>query len=128
MTVLVACNDSAHGSAALAASIKEAHRRGEDLAVLLLNPGDTPPSYWKDAMSTLPIGMAEPKVVFRDEHTEPSDAILDLADEIEASLVVIGAAKRAGQGRFVMGTTTQRVLLDAPAPVLVVKACYDVLA
>ena len=125
MTVLVACNDSAHGSAALAAGIKEAHRRGEGLAVLFLNPGTTPPPSSQELLATLPAGMGEPRIVFRTENTEPSDAILDLADEVEASLVVIGAAKRAGQGRFVMGITTQRVLLDAPAPVLVVKACYD---
>ena len=39
MTVLVACNDSPHGEAALGAGIAEASRRRLPLAVLVLNPG-----------------------------------------------------------------------------------------
>ena len=65
-------------------------------------------------------------MTFRPEETEPSDAILDTADAVHATLVVVGARKRSSQGTFVMGTTTQRVLLDAAVPVLVVKAAYDV--
>ncbi|ACZ29937.1 UspA domain protein [Xylanimonas cellulosilytica DSM 15894] len=125
MTVLVACNDSPHGEAALRAGIAEAARRRLPLAVLVLNPGDAPPPSLAAQLADLPAGLAAPAVTFRAPDAEPSDAILDAADALHATLVVVGARKRSNQGTFVMGTTTQRVLLDAAAPVLVVKAAYD---
>lgn len=126
MTVLVACNDSLHGEAALKAGIAEAARRRLPLAVLMLNPGDTTPPALAAHLADLPPGMAAPTITFRAESAEPSDAILDQAEAVHATLVVVGARKRSSQGTFVMGTTTQRVLLDAAAPVLVVKSTYDV--
>ncbi len=126
MTVLVACNDSPHGEAALGAGIAEASRRRLPLAVLVLNPGSTVPAALATHLENLPAGVEPPAVTFRPEETEPSDAILDTADAVHATLVVVGARKRSSQGTFVMGTTTQRVLLDAAVPVLVVKAAYDV--
>ncbi|MCL1868917.1 MAG: universal stress protein [Promicromonosporaceae bacterium] len=125
MTVLVACNDSHHGDAALRAGIAEAARRRLPLAVLVLNPGTTVPQVLADRLAALPEGVAQPEVTFRAETTEPSDAVLDAAEAVHATLVVLGARKRSSQGTFVMGTTTQRVLLDAPVPVLVVKDTYD---
>jgi nucleotide-binding universal stress UspA family protein len=125
MTVLVACNASPHGEAALRAGIGEAARRQLPLAVLVLNPGNVVPEELAAPLADLPDGVQPPVVVFRDEQTEPSDAILDAAESVGATLVVIGARKRSSQGTFVMGTTTQRVLLDASVPVLVVKAAYD---
>lgn len=125
MTVLVACNDSPHGVAALRAGIAEASRRRLPLAVLVLNPGTTVPETLAGPLKDLPPGLAAPSVTFRPEDAEPSDAILDTADAVDATLVVVGARKRSSEGTFVMGTTTQRVLLDAAAPVLVVKAAYD---
>jgi nucleotide-binding universal stress UspA family protein len=125
MTVLVACNDSPHGIAALRAAIAEAARRRLTLSVLVLNPGTTVPAGLEHELANLPDGIAYPAVTFRPATAEPSDAILDAADATEAALVVVGAHKRSSQGSFVMGTTTQRVLLDAPVPVLVVKDVYD---
>lgn len=125
MTVLVACNDSLHGEAALRAGIAEASRRRLPLAVLVLNPGTEVPATLAAHLEDLPAGTEPPEVTFRPEETEPSDAILDTADAVHATLVVVGARKRSSQGTFVMGTTTQRVLLDAAVPVLVVKAAYD---
>ena len=125
MTVLVACNDSLHGEAALRAGSAEASRRRLPLAVLVLNPGTTVPEILAAHLKNLPAGLDAPAVTFRPEEDEPSDAILDTVDAVHATLVVVGARKRSNQGTFVMGTTTQRVLLDAPVPVLVVKAAYD---
>jgi len=118
MTVLVAANASPHGGAALRTGIAEAARRHLPLALLVLDPGETLPD-------ELPEGLAQPSVAFRAEADEPSDAILDTVEALPATLVVIGARKRSSQGTFVMGTTTQRVLLDAPVPVLVVKDVYE---
>ncbi|WP_242496225.1 universal stress protein [Xylanimonas protaetiae] len=91
----------------------------------MLNPGDTTPPALAAQLADLPASLAPPTVAFRAEQAEPSDAILDEAEAVHATLVVVGARKRSSQGTFVMGTTTQRVLLDAAVPVLVVKAAYD---
>jgi nucleotide-binding universal stress UspA family protein len=64
-------------------------------------------------------------VTVRPDGTEPADAILDATDAVGATLVVLGSRKRSSMGTFLMGSTTQRVLLDAPVPVLVVKDHYD---
>jgi nucleotide-binding universal stress UspA family protein len=129
MTVLVACNTSAHGEAALRAGIAEAVRRRLPLAVLVLDPppgGEaTVPSPLAEALATVPEDVIVESVTFRREEDEPADAILDAVDAIAATLVVVGSRKRSSDGTFMMGTTTQRVLLDAPAPVLVVKDVYD---
>ncbi|GAB2453778.1 universal stress protein [Xylanimonas ulmi] len=124
MTVLVACNDSHHGVAALRAGIAEAARRHLPLAVLVLNPGDSVPASLAAELDALPAGVAPPAVTFRAADDEPSDAILDAADDAHATLVAIGTRNRSSEGTFVLGMTTQRVLLDASVPVLVVKAEY----
>ncbi|QAY63465.1 universal stress protein [Xylanimonas allomyrinae] len=124
MTVLVACNDSPHGVAALRAGASEAARRRLPLAVLVLNPGTQPPATLATALAALPPGVAAPAVTYRPADAEPSDAILDTAEAVHATLVAIGTRNRSSEGTFVLGTTTQRVLLDAPVPVLVVKATY----
>ena len=45
-----------------------------------------------------------------------------LADEVGASLLVLGAKRRTPVGKLLLGSMVQRVLLDAQIPVLVVKA------
>jgi len=51
----------------------------------------------------------------------PADTLLDLVDEVGAELVVIGLRRRSPVGKMLMGSTSQRVLLDAPCPVLAVQ-------
>ena len=53
--------------------------------------------------------------------TELAEAILGLATSEQADLLVIGSRRRSPVGKLIMGSTVQRVLLDAPMPVLVTK-------
>ncbi|MET0318785.1 MAG: universal stress protein, partial [Rhodococcus fascians] len=53
---------------------------------------------------------------------DPAGAIVDLVADTGAELLVIGSKRRSAVGKFLMGSTVQRVLLDSPVPVLVVKA------
>lgn len=49
------------------------------------------------------------------------EAICSVAEEIGANLIVIATHGRKGLGHLVLGSVTERVLRDAPCPVLVVK-------
>ena len=53
---------------------------------------------------------------------EPSEEIVEVAEEVGAELIVIGMRRRSAVGKFLMGSTAQRILLDAHCPVLAVKA------
>jgi universal stress protein E len=51
----------------------------------------------------------------------PARALVRIAAEREADLLVVGAARRSRLGRAILGTTAQRVLRAAAVPVLVVR-------
>ena len=51
-----------------------------------------------------------------------ADAVLSLAGEVGAELLVIGARRRSPVGKFLLGSVTQTIILDADMPVLVVKS------
>jgi nucleotide-binding universal stress UspA family protein len=126
MTVLVAYNESPQGEAAMRAAVTEATRRRQELAVLVLTPqvGANVPAALAHLLDTVPGGVTIAPIVFRPEHSDVADAIVDQAEAVAAELVVIGSRKHSSVGKFLVGSTTQRVLLDSPAPVLVVKAGY----
>lgn len=50
-----------------------------------------------------------------------ADDLVRVAEETSATLVVIGLRRRSPTGKLVLGANAQRVLLDAPCPVLAVK-------
>lgn len=53
---------------------------------------------------------------------EASDAILGVVDEVGAELVVVGLHRRSPVGKALLGSNAQRILLDAPCPVLAVRS------
>jgi nucleotide-binding universal stress UspA family protein len=50
-----------------------------------------------------------------------ADAILSLVDDIGAEILVIGARRRSPVGKFLLGSVTQTLILQADIPVFVVK-------
>jgi nucleotide-binding universal stress UspA family protein len=48
--------------------------------------------------------------------------IIDLAHKEQVGLIVVGSHGRTGLKRFLMGSTAERVIAQAPCPVLVVKS------
>ncbi|GAB4084138.1 hypothetical protein GCM10028784_07680 [Myceligenerans cantabricum] len=126
MTVLVAYNASPQGESALRAATAEAERRRQDLSVLVLTPQDSSevPSHLAHLLDGVPPSVPVAPVAYRTESEEVAEAIVETAERVAASLVVIGARKHSTVGTFLVGSTTQQVLLDSPAPVLVVKAGY----
>ena len=53
---------------------------------------------------------------------DPADDLVNVADEVDAEFIVIGLRRRSPVGKLILGSNAQRVLLDAPCPVLAVKA------
>lgn len=53
---------------------------------------------------------------------DPADDLVNVATEVEADIIVIGLRRRSPVGKLILGSNAQRVLLDAPCPVLAVKA------
>jgi nucleotide-binding universal stress UspA family protein len=49
------------------------------------------------------------------------EQIINFAQMIHADEIIIGSKKRSKIGKFVLGSTTQFVVLNAPCPVIVVK-------
>lgn len=53
---------------------------------------------------------------------EPAEDLVTLAEETQADLIVIGLRRRTPVGKLILGSSAQRILLDAHCPVLAVKA------
>jgi nucleotide-binding universal stress UspA family protein len=53
---------------------------------------------------------------------DPAEDLVNVAEESDAELIVIGLRRRSPVGKLILGSNAQRVLLDAPCPVLAVKA------
>jgi len=53
---------------------------------------------------------------------EPAEDLIAAAEEVEADFIVIGLRRRTPVGKLILGSNAQRILLDAPCPVLAVKA------
>ena len=53
---------------------------------------------------------------------EPAEDLIAVAREVGADFIVIGIRRRTAVGKLILGSNAQRVLLDAPCPVLAVKA------
>ena len=50
------------------------------------------------------------------------DEIMSLIDAEQVSLLVIGLRKRSAVGKLLLGSMAQDILMNAPCPVLCVKA------
>lgn len=53
---------------------------------------------------------------------DPAEDLVNVAKEVSAEFIVIGLRRRSPVGKLILGSNAQRVLLDAPCPVLAVKA------
>lgn len=115
MSVLVAVPDSPEGIAALAAGVAEADLLVTDLIVvnLTLKPLDT---------SSVPTG-TQVKVIDRAGRSDrdPAEAVLDEIRDHDVSRLVIGLKRRSPVGKALLGSVSQRLLLESPVPVVAVK-------
>ncbi|MEQ3552775.1 universal stress protein [Pseudonocardia nematodicida] len=116
MSVLVAVGEGAEGAAALTAGADEAARLGTDLVVLNLT------LHRLDL--TGPAGATGVTLVERvgPGDRDPVDAVLDEIDlRGDVARLVIGLRRRSRLSKALLGSVSQRLLLESPVPVLAVK-------
>jgi nucleotide-binding universal stress UspA family protein len=65
------------------------------------------------------------RYVLEPSSEDPASWLLQLAEREEAELIVIGLRRRSAVGKLVLGSVSQRVILEANCPVLAVKAEQD---
>lgn len=53
---------------------------------------------------------------------EPAEDLIEAAEAGAGELIVIGLRRRTPIGKLILGSNAQRILLDAPCPVIAVKA------
>ena len=53
---------------------------------------------------------------------DPAEDLIAVATETSADFIVIGLRRRSPVGKLILGSNAQRILLEAPCPVLAVKA------
>jgi nucleotide-binding universal stress UspA family protein len=128
MSIVVGYVPTPAGEAAVQAAITEAKLRDEDL--LVVNSAregsvvETTVATTEDLsrILTLADDAGVRAEVVRGTHRDDfTDEILDLAEQHDASLIVIGLRRRSTVGKFIMGSVAQRILLQADHPVLAVK-------
>jgi nucleotide-binding universal stress UspA family protein len=129
MTIVVGYVPTPEGEAALTAAITEAQRREEPLHVINSSRGDVLADRRYASEETLDDVRArldQTGVPFEIQQLvrghDASDELVEAADRLKASLIVIGLRRRTATGKLITGSQAQRVLLDANCPVLAVKA------
>lgn len=130
-TVVVGYVPKPEGEAALAAGISEARLRGSKLVVVNSHrggqefDGDKARAAEDDMASVraqLEASGVEHEIRQLVRGFEPAEDLISLAEANGADLLVIGLRRRSPVGKLILGSNAQRVLLDAPCPVLAVKA------
>ncbi|MCX5554822.1 universal stress protein [Streptomyces sp. NBC_00038] len=129
MTVLVGYVPSPEGEAALRAGIDEARRRGESVLVVNTSRGDAyvdPRFAQEPDLAHVREDLAALRIKFDIRQVlggrDAAEEIIELAEQPDVSLVVIGLRRRSAVGKLIMGSAAQQILLGADCPVLAVKA------
>jgi nucleotide-binding universal stress UspA family protein len=130
-TIVVGYVPKAEGKAALRRAAEEARLRNSRLVVVNSHRGGR--EFDRDDAIESESQLEEVKRELRDagvEHEvrqlvrgmDPAEDLVNVATEVGAEFIVIGLRRRSPVGKLILGSNAQRVLLDAPCPVLAVKA------
>ena len=130
MTVVVGYVPDPTGYLAVTEALREARWRATDIVVVNVvdSAGYTRPTAADeldlDAVTArleaegVPHSISHPEV----GNGTASDAVLGVATEVSADLLVVGMHRRSPVGKALLGSNAQRILLGAACPVLAVRA------
>jgi nucleotide-binding universal stress UspA family protein len=134
MSIVVGYVPRAEGRAALRRAAEEARLRGTRLIVINSNRGG---SHLDDedairhereleaVREKLDQDGVDHEVRQLVRGLDPAEDVIAVAEEVHADIIVIGLRRRTPVGKLILGSNAQRILLDAPCPVLAVKAEED---
>ncbi|MCQ1956632.1 universal stress protein [Arthrobacter sp. zg-Y826] len=127
MTVVVGYVPTPEGETALRAALRAARDLATGLVVVNVESTRKPrPEHTPDYLQTLTGVLQGSGVSHVLLHPmgdfDASEEILKAAQDHGAQLVVLGIRHRTPVGKLFLGSTSQRVLLEAACPVLAVKA------
>lgn len=124
MSVAVGYVASQEGRAALSAAIDEAVLRKTALQIMGPIAGEASAEADSDIRDAIAAAAAAGvKASLRpNEGTDAADFMIDASYEEDVELIVIGVRRRSPVGKLFLGSTAQRVILEAGCPVTAVKA------
>lgn len=134
MSIVVGYVATKEGKAALRAASAEARLRNARLVVINSNRGgrdldrEDAARYEEEldlVRRQLDDAGVEHEVRQLVRGVEPAEDLVKVAEDTSAELIVIGLRRRTPVGKLILGSNAQRILLDAPCPVLAVKADED---
>ena len=85
----------------------------------MVNPREEVDATLRDAVATARASGVEAETYAR--QGDPADAILDVAEEQSADLIVVGNKGMTGARRFLLGSVPNRVSHHAPCSVLIIR-------
>lgn len=127
-TVVVGYVAKPEGDAALVTAIAEARLRGCRLVVVnsAREAHHGAPTPQQDPLEAVRTKLDDSEIPYDlrqlSRGFEPAEDLLSVAEANDAELLVIGLRRRSPVGKLILGSNAQRILLDAPCPVLAVKA------
>ena len=127
MGIVVGYLATPEGRAALDAAVQEANIRGRSVVVVVSSRADEPAEQRALVESELASVAANltsqgvPHEVRLLDGGDVADDLIATAEETGAELVVLGLRQRSPVGKLILGANAQRVLFDAPCPVLTVR-------
>ena len=126
MSVVVGLLNTQEGTKALQAALVEAQKRNTELVIVKYVPEDLIPApiieeLSQDVANSLDKAGIAYSVVAYPETENIGESLILCAEEKQAQLVVIGIRQRTPTGKLSLGTGVQKILLEAPCPVLTVK-------
>ncbi|WP_043536569.1 universal stress protein [Actinomyces polynesiensis] len=122
MAIVLSYHGNRESEVALQEALRIAGEHATSLVVVLARrTGQEDPRTVEDAEDRLWAHLGRADVPFEIRHTEPeqdvADAVLDAAQAVDASAVVLGL-RPGGSGHTTVGPNASRILLDAPCPVI----------
>lgn len=127
MGIVVGYLATPEGRAALGAAIEEARQRETRVVVVVSARPDEPEEQRAAVEAELEKVRTELAAADVDHEVrlltggDVADDLIATAEEVGAQLVVLGLRRRSPVGKLILGANAQRVLFDAPCPVLTVK-------